>query len=262
MTQRIIATRSSSIIEKRKLIAAYLLEHPEGCTPKMIASGTSLNVNTVKSILPKLTNITTIARGLYKVVNRGYGEYSSTGDLKSWNFHNLRLSFPISNSSSLAPESSLDLDLVQIQISINNSGNASAIISTDYPLSVSSISLVHKCICLFLKEDIPMRKMQITSIEFNKDFPNIKMEGVNCITIDKLYEEFKLYQKKTGLRLEYKTKANFDPETLTDMLSGSMDSESSNKLNEAIKRLDKLTGQSVYNTALLNRLLEARTNGN
>jgi len=265
MDKPIVSTLTSSIVGKKKQIAAYLLEHPEGCTPKMIALATSINVNTVKSILPKLQNVEKMVRGFYKVLNTPHTPISSTGDLDRWNFHNLVLSIQL--KSFRFHDAELDLDLMKLNVHINEQGYCSVRVSTDYPINVSSIVLLYKLLKEYLKEysadEISTSMVKVNTIEFNQDHANLKLDGVNCITLDNLTAQFKLYQKSIGLRIEHKTKIGFGVDNMIDMLTGSSASvDVSNRLTETIKRLDKLTGQAVYNTALLNRILEAKHHGN
>lgn len=259
MDKPIVSTLDSSYVQKRKKIAAYLLEHPEGCTPKMISLGTSINVNTVKSILPKLNNVRPFVRGFYKVDNTGDTPSASTGDLSAWNFHNLVLSIQL--KSFQFHSNVVKLDLMDIAVNINSSGYCTIRLSTDYPVNVSSIGLLFGWLKLYLKDyssdELSSKDIQVSTIEFNQDYSNLKLDGVNCITLDSLNEQFKIYQKSIGLRIEHKTKAKFNVDNMIDMLTGSATAvDLSNRMTEHIDKLNKLTGQTIYNTQLLNKLLE------
>lgn len=249
-----VETLSNSVSRKKEKIAEYLLRTPEGATPKMISTATSINVNTIKSILPKLNNIETKCRGWYKVVNRGDNPSISTGDLLTWNFHNLILTFPMETHQ----YNSFELDYNMIKLSFLQATHQTTVrLSSDYPLNVSSIVMVYAFIAQrYPKLNLKMSDITIRSIEFNKDYSNLKFEGVNCITLDSLCSQFKLYQKSIGLRTEHKTKVPFTTTTMVDMLTSSPNTLDLNaKLNETKTQLAKLTAQSIYNTQQLNKLI-------
>lgn len=259
MQQLKVSTNKGDVSLKKKKIAKYIIEHPEGCTPKMISTGTSININTVKSILPKLKNIEKVTRGWYKVVNRGDDPFTSDGKLTNWNFHNLILSVPLCHYKPMSIQTGFNL--INIDINISDKGLCTLRLSSDYPLNVSSICLVYAYLKQFLgtisSDKITMKDMLVKSIEFNKDYSNLKFEGVNCITLDGLCTQFKAYQKKIGLRTEHKTKVPFHVETMVDMLTGSpANLELNAKLKAQEKLLEKLTTQAIYNTAQLTKLID------
>lgn len=227
--------------------------HQEGSTPKMISCGTGINTNTIKSILPKLKNVKKITHGLYLVEKEGDIPYTSDGTSPQWNFHNLILSFPVELKNQQIIK---DLNLVKLDYNITNN-KCTLRVSTDYPLSVSAIVLIHEDIKQTLHLNINLNEIVIKSIEFNKDFSNLKLEGVNCISLENLFTQFKLYQKKIGLRVEHKTKIPFSPQNMVDMLSTRPQNiELQIQLNKAQEQLEKLTRQSIFNTNQLNKLIE------
>ena len=249
-----VATSSMGVVEKRKKIKDYLISHPEGATPKMIACGTTLNVNTVKSILPKLENIKTKHRGWYKVVNKGDGTLISDGTIHSWNFHNLVLTFPVENNNNQHFNS--QYGLINVDLKVNNHGICTCRLSTDHPMNLSSISMVYAYLSVFFEQDIPLSKIMVRTIEFNKDYPNLRLDGVNCISLDGLYSQFKLYQKKASLRAEHKTKVHFKADDMLNMLTKSNNHlELTTQMDEQITLLRKLTGQTVMNTNKINALM-------
>ena len=91
---------------KAAKIKRCLQGYPQGLPPKTIALRTGLNVNSVKSLLPKISGVKKVMRGLYKVVNEGDGTGSEL-ELKDWNFHNLILT-----SSVVLSDRSSSFDLV------------------------------------------------------------------------------------------------------------------------------------------------------
>ncbi len=99
--------------------------------------------------------------------------------------------------------------------------------------------------------------MFIRTIEFNKDYSNLRLDGLNCITVDNLVEQFKLYQKKRGLRIEHKTKVPLTVENIVDMLSSNPNSiEHTIKLADQKKQLDRLTTATSANTHMLYKLID------
>jgi len=254
MTDKLIVeTFSSSIHRKRKLITECMMSNPEGCTPKMLACKTGINVNTIKSILPKLENIKRLAHGLYIVENRGDGTPTSDGTPHVWNFHNLVASFPVEKCKDATYLK--DLKLVKLEFKVRNEV-CTLRVSTDEPLNMSSIVLIHDIINATFMKELSLSEIKISTIEFNRDFEHLKLEGTNCLTLDTLYTEFKLYQKKRGLRVEHKTKVPFTAKTMVDVLTHPPNHlEVVTKLRETEAQLSKLTRQSIYNTQQLNKLI-------
>jgi len=260
MSKLKVATLSRGVSRKTQEIARYMVEHPEGCTPKMISSATSINVNTVKTILKKLNNVTTVARGLYKVVNGGDTPYTSDGTLHDWNFHNLILQVQLIDFHPSSYQTGFDL--INLDFCISSTGLCTLRLATDHPLNVSSICLVYGYLKELIKgyssDQLSMKQVVVKAIEFNQDQHNLRLDGINSIALDSLCAQFKLYQKKLGLRVEHKTKMHFNVDTMVDMLTcnpNTLDLQS--KLNQQTERLNKLTGQAVYNTKLLQQLVGA-----
>lgn len=250
-----VATLTSSIIQKKKLVTDYLVAHPEGSTPKLISAATAINVNTVKSILRKLPNVTTPIRGLYKVLNGGDGGSISFGTLKAWNYHNLYISFPVNELSNYS--TTLDYDTIKIRIDVNIKGVAHVCMSSEQPLPISSLAMVNDLLNAKLKQEVSMEDMQISSIEFNQDFDGYKLEGVKCMSMHTLYSQYKIYEKSHGVRVEHKTKVPFPMQYISDMLTEHPSRvDLTTKLNENTSKLTKLMNQSIYNTNQLTKLLE------
>ena len=243
-----VATRSSVAHTKHNKILQCLSMFPEGTTPKTIARETGINVNTVKSILPNLRGVKKIMRGFYKVVEAGDGTIPTTPDLTTWNFHNLVLTHKnIHNKSS--PPSTFQFNLVKCVLSFSDN-KITFRVSSDHPLNVSSICFVagffsHIC-------DIPFSDVMVSTIEFNKDYRNLRLDGVKSISVDGLVEQFKVYQKKHALRIEHKTKVPMAVENIVDMLSQNPMSVDYNlKLQQQKDLLERLTRATNANTKIL-----------
>lgn len=203
---------SEKIVQIRKA----LQENPEGLTPKIIALKTGINVNTVKSLLPKMTDIKKPFRGLYKVADEGDGGVSSFADLSSWNFHNLVLSCSPSPSLVDSPTSVFDWGLVRVSFSFS-SRQCTCRLSSDFPLNVSSICFVAG---LFAdRVGVSFGDVMVSTVEFNRDFSGLRLDGVNCISVSSLVDQFKVYQKASVLRVEHKTSVPFGVQNIVDMLS-------------------------------------------
>ena len=70
-----------------------------------------------------------------------------------------------------------------------------------------------------INANISEKDITISSIEFNKDYYNLRLDGVNCVTLDSLITQYKLYQKKNKVREEFKAKIPFPFEVLKELLT-------------------------------------------
>ena len=260
--QRSVATRTGVKRAKQQEIIKLLKDYPEGLTPKLIAFHTRLNVNTVKSLLYKMEGITNPLRGIYKVVERGDGGGTFPVEpLHSWNFHNCVL-------SSLLPKGNYKPVKITFRCPINTSvveispvGKCTFRVSSKFPINVPSLSLVTG---LFTREVqhqtgllLSPKNITIQTIEFNKDYSNLRLDGLKCITIDSLMEQFKIYQKDIGLRVEHKTKLKFQVSDIVDLLKNNPEGLETNvKLNQQSAILQRLTDVTARNTELIMKLLE------
>lgn len=261
MKQSLVATRSGAAFKKHQKILQCMRRYPEGVTPKVISFDTSINVNTIKAILPKITGIKKTMRGYYKVVERGDGSIPNASDsLCDWNFHNCILSCKMRDFPSHNISSSHSFGLINCEFIISKKGVATLRVATDNPLNVSSICMVYG----FFRELISrhsdgyydMKDVYIRTIEFNKDYSNLRLDGLRCLTIDSLVQQFKIYQKKLGMRIEHKTKVNFTVENIVDMLTNNPNSLESNlKLTAQKEQLDRLTKATANNTEILMRII-------
>ena len=264
MDKLCVATFTGSSRIKCDKILKCLSSFPEGTTPKVIAFNTSLNVNTVKSILPKLRNVKRTMRGFYKVLNGGDGPLKyPPSDLTSWTFHNCILTSDTGLKQRKIHTTTFSLGLLNLKFTLSSVGKVSLHIGCATPLNISSLSMCYG----FLKEVtyrhtgfwlIPT-DVYVSTIEFNKDYTNLRLDGVKCITLDSLSEQFKVYQKRLGMRIEHKTKVNFTVENIVDMLTNNPNSLESNiKLAEQGKQIRRMSEAMQTTQSLLKRLLEAR----
>lgn len=256
-----VATFSSSSDRKDKKIINALLHYPEGATPKMLAGKTGINVNTIKSILPKLPLVKKKLRGLYIVEKGGDGTIpTAKGELMDWNFHNCHLSTTILPSECHEQSHEMSLDLINLKFNISLKGRCTCSVATKYPINCSSIVLVSKLFRDWLEKfniEKSNKDIMISTIEFNRDYSNVKMEGVKCVTVDSLTTQFKLYQKKIGLRVEHKTKVPMTVDNIIDMLTHSPSSLDVNvKLSETRSQLSRLTERTEKNTQLMWKMMD------
>ena len=237
-------------------------DYPEGMTPKMIALRTRINVNTIKSILPKIQGIKKIMRGLYKVVEGGDGTpKSDESRLTDWNFHNLHLSCIDKGIRRKTITTINSFGLLNLKFIITQFGKASLSVASDYPLNVSAICLVGAYFSELIKNYsdvlVTPKDIQIRTIEFNRDYSNLRLDGVQCISLDSLNEQFKLYQKSRGLRKEHKTKVPFTTQDMVDMLTSNPNTvDIHTKLNDISKQLEALRSSGQNTTGLLKALIK------
>lgn len=251
--QRKVATFSRGVSQKRKKILEALQHFPEGTTPKTLARETGINVNTIKSILPKLEGVQKVMRGFYKVEGGGDGGLPPPSELSDWNFHNLVLSADVSFPIGWAE--SFDFGLVHCEISVSKLGKAVCRVSSDFPLNVSSISFVAGWFAEKVNADF--NKVLVKTIEFNRDFSNLRLDGARCLTVDSLIEQFKVYQKRRGLRVERKTKVNFSASDLVELLGQPPASvDNGVKLSRQSEVLDRLTRATNQNSQILLKIID------
>ena len=259
-----VATFTSGITRNTSLVLKCFEHHPEGMTPKMIALSTSINVNTIKGMLPKMPEIKRVTRGWYKVVNRGDGGVPLyPGELRDWTFHNCILSCQLPVSPPKTVISEIILNLVKLRFIINRTGAVTVTVSTDWPLNISSLDLLRGYMLQFLLIRFPglpgSIPVHLKSIEFNRDYSNLRLDGVQSITIDNLVSQFKVYQKRRGMRVEHKTKVPLTVDNIIDLLTVTPQSlEMHTKLGQQKSQLDKLTQATVNNTNLLMKMMEER----
>jgi hypothetical protein len=261
-----VSTRTNNFYLKSKKLLAIMSSYPEGITPKKLSSLSGINVNTIKSILPKLSNVKKIMRGFYKVVETGDAPLSPThSPLHSWNFHNCILSSVLKDFPARLIKSTISLKLVNLEFTISTKGKAVCRLASDFPLNVSSICLYagyyRELVTKYSNTPPPLGSIKVQTIEFNRDYANLRLDGVNCITLDNLTAQFKAYQKKRGLRIEHKTKVNLNVENVVDMLSSSPSTLDLNvKLNRQKEQLDRLLTQTSNQTKLLFNVIDKVNN--
>lgn len=268
MVKLLVETRTNAASRKHKKILECLKNYPEGATPKMIALATRININTVKSILPVMNGIEKKMRGLYKVYEGGDGcSLNPTDALQDWNFHNAVLSCQLTNFPAKLIQSTYSLGIINAEFILSSNGNATIRIAADNPLNVSSICIVYayfkELISKYSDQIITEKDVYVKTIEFNKDYANLRLDGLNCITLDNLNEQFKIYQKKIGLRVEHKTKVDFNVHNIIEMLTSNPNNpEITKKVSDQGEQLERLTKATQMNTTLLYKLMDGQDDNN
>jgi len=215
-----VGTRTINKHNKIDKIVEILKQFPEGATPKMLAFKTGINENTLKGLLPDISCIRKgKIRGLYYLV----AEEGDRG-IFNWNFHNCYLTCNLPSYSGERIKKSYNFGIINYEFEIGaESKQATLRISTDYPINISSICSCYGFFAVLLETSAgfhPMlRDVIFSSVEFNKDYINLRLDGVKSISLENLIEQFKAYQKTNGLRVEHKTKLPFTAEDLVNMLT-------------------------------------------
>ena len=234
--------------EKIKKITQILKNFPEGATPKLVALHSKINHNTIKTILIELEKRGVIQRkqglrGYYILVEK------KTHDLLSYNTQNIHFAYNIPLSFEIEKaiyEKGNFSGLVGYTFEIGKgSQKATMRIKTSYPFNISAITLISYYFKLLIRKHTKIfpidKKIIISSLEINKDYLGIKMEGCNCLTIDTLILEMKVYNKKNRLREEYKTKEPIGLDFFMNLArNGILFAELSNKEDLIIQRIDNI----------------------
>lgn len=213
MSKRKVQTLTNRNRWKREeKIRSVLANFPEGTTPKIIALYTKIPQSSVRGMLmrgvPGVEKMD--IRGLYRLVHK-----SRVVPIFSYNFHNFLCVTYIPDYIGSQVSKTLSSDLTNFAFEIGKvSKQATLRVSTkevngtNYPFNMSSLTIIFQLfkewVNKYANVDITMEDVIVKSIEFNKDYSNLKLEGVNCITLSNLIEQFKIYQKELSLRVEHK----------------------------------------------------------
>jgi predicted transcriptional regulator len=242
-----VSTKAREALQKEEIIKDYLRNHPEGSYPKNIVSETSINHSTVRSVCIRMAKkgiikIHPIHRGMYLLVeNDGHGMFS-------WNFHNTYIFYKSDKplvEQQLKVENSLN-SLFKYRFIVGAKSNkASMNISTKYPFNLTSLGLVVEFFRLLMNETLRFipkdSEIWISSIELNKDYYNLRLDGIKCITWDSLVTQYKIYNKKIGVREESKHNIEFNFKLFADMVNyGIITSEITALLDMQDKKIDLL----------------------
>lgn len=243
---------------KQQKITEALKQFPEGASPKTIAYTAGLNHNTVKKYLPYMSNVRKLGRGWYLGIKGGDTPlFNCASEFHTWNFHNLILSSKTPTYNPQVTNFTRKVGLLTLTLRQSNTGNYSFRVATDYPLNISSLSLCASYFLHYLPKSSTMSDIQVRTIEFNKDYTNLRLDGINSISMDNLIEQFKIYQKSRGLRLEHKTKIPLSANDVVEILKTNPNSLELNiKLNAQSTTLKRLTQATERNAQLITELIK------
>jgi hypothetical protein len=133
-------------------------------------------------------------------------------------------------------------------------------ISSDFPYNITSLCILVRVFqdevekCSGYRPET--KEIYVNTMELNNDHLGLRIEGANCITIDGLIAEFKLYQKKDRVREELKIKVPFQSDIILRLLKQFYVSvETEANLRDIKFRLDKIEdNHQRLGKALFNRL--------
>lgn len=241
-----VSTKYRDSQEKINRIIKLLKDHPEGLTPKSISFYTRINNNTVKSILPKIPNIKKKEglRGIYVLV-----ENNTHGSIFSWNLHNMILTYDLQDYDGPRVNKPIEIPLLKFHFGIGaKSKKATLHLSTDNPINISSLSIVASYFLELIKKDydspLNIDNVIVSSIEFNKDYINLRLDGLKSITLTSLSHQFKLYQKEQGLRQEQKINLPIQiPEIFSMLQKGDYTLDVYSELNDFKKKLEGIVDE-------------------
>jgi predicted transcriptional regulator len=262
-----VSTRTKNFLEKKDKVLNILHKHKEGVFPKHLSLYTGINHNSVRSMLKIMEREGLVKkhqkiRGVYLVVD------NSPHSLLCYNFHNLTLVYELKekliNKTEIIENNVINLFKYSITFG-KGKQKVSMILSTDYPFNVSSLCLAGELFRYKVKEKLgfapQLNKIIIKGLEINKDYLGIKLEGVNCITLESLVALFRIYQKKAGVREELKLKIPVDMDFLDRVLKKgvcameemSLINVSLNNQKKIMKMLENLNSKinsKIYKDAL------------
>jgi len=234
-----VSTKAFNNQVKKEKIKNILKNHPEGLSPKQIASYSTINENTVKSLLPKMQEISQKKglRGYYVLVE------NNLHGLFDYKLQNLCFCFESNNiqiEKRVYEENSLN-DVIKFRFEIGaETKKAHLYIDTSYPFNFSCLGLLGYLFQNLIEKYCTIRpnisQIIIKTLELNKDYFGVSLEGCSSIRLDTLLLEYKLYHKKKSyVREEYKSKVPIQLDFLYNILNKGIFSA---EINQKISLLD------------------------
>ena len=254
--------------DKESRVRKLLKQHPEGLTPGFIATTTGINHNTTKSLLRKLDVEGVVRtkqglRGCYVLVEE------SGHNILCWKFHNLILTHKLSSPVREKISIKLIQPLSKITFGIGEKTHQATLrFSSKFPRSIQdleTISLLFQHLIEKSKYPVPkIDAIEVRSVEFNRDYHNLKIEGANCITVDGLLTQFKLYNKRNGLREEYKIKVPINLTFMIDLLRSKGDYVCLSKVTDVLQeRLETIEKSNERNSNTIKLMFDhIKSDGN
>ena len=220
----LVATNTAGMAKESKILDFIGYYSPAGTNPTSLSKLTRINVNTVKSILKKLLEKGLVMkkpglRGFYSLVEE------NTHSLNEWLYQNGVLVFESEEIGGVMDVVRINplSEFIKYRFKLTrNTQKAIMHFSTDYPVNFSSIGLLVEIFIKLIEEEVKIKvdleKVYFSTIEFNKDYNNLRLDGTKCISFTSLISQYKLYQKKTALREEVKITTQVDAKILMRLL--------------------------------------------
>lgn len=207
-------------------ILSLIEKCPEGIKPKTVAKCLHLNESTVRSYMRRL-----FSRGLL-VQNYNFGFYTvakTIHGITNYNIHNIYLSYTF-NEETIKESGQKKIRFQNIKIRIYygmKSRKATCSVSSKNPLSLRELELVKYVFENEVKRELKkesLPELYVKSAEINRDYNNIRMEGLNAVTWNNfagLLEKY--YNKKEGVRKEFKASVPVKASVLLSVLRNNID---------------------------------------
>ncbi len=250
--------RDCTARENERRIIELLKENPSGYNPKTISRILNINYNTAKSMLGRLKDILTKENGIYRLVDK-YRD----GSIFNWKLHNGKFTYLIKeyNGERINKEFNFGPCKYEFEIGKESKKATFSVASSETPLEISSIYSLYLNFAFLVEKytgySPSIKEVTISSIEFNQDFINLRFDGINCITLDGLFEQFKIYDKEKFVRIEHKMKVSFGLNILIEMLNRSSNSiEIYNELYQVRRERKEIRKSQRNIISLLNALLK------
>lgn len=207
-------------------ILNFIEKCPEGVKPRYVAKNLNLNESTARVYIRRL-----FARGML-VQNYKLGFYSVTKSIHgitNYNIHNIYLSYTF-DEETIVKSNSRKLRFQNIKIRIYygmKSRKATCSVSSKNPLSLRELELVRYVFENEVKRELKkdeLPELYVKSAEINHDYENVRMEGLNAVTWNNftgLLEKY--YNKKDGVRKEFKVSVPMKANVLLSVLRNNID---------------------------------------
>lgn len=237
--------------EKKQKILDIVKSHPEGVNAKYVSLESKLNHSTVRNYLRELVRDGKVYRPekthIYKsVANTTYG----VAELK---IQNVRLGFTVPTTIILTHEKIIEtIADISLYIEFGETHQyVSATVGAEPPLTLREFKLLIKIFKDKVKERIGIeptdKDIVVTSIELNQDYCGLRLDGINCVTLDGFYGFIeKIYNKKDCVRKEVKICQPISLESLYTLLTGGFKnfvlSDYVFNLGKKVERLEKDIG--------------------
>jgi len=243
-----VSTKPTNYSIRENRIKNIMREAPEGMYPKIIALYLRENVNTIKSTLRKMESECIIKkdlvhRGLYHLVENkvdGIFDFKFQNLILTTNVEGIKNSFSLNNGFK---------ELLRYRIKFcKNTSNITLRLRSPRGIGLESLLTTIRVFILEIEKEtnktVSFEKIILSSIELNRDYTNLRLDGFNCLTIESLIAQYKLYQKRKTVREEYKVKVPMTAKTLFELLNFGQDyavlSMTVDALKEELKEMRKI----------------------